>query len=104
MGLVDTSVCSFCRNEDETIIHLFSQCHFILNLWAQIKVYFSRSFNLPDITPQSAFLGFYNIDENKIIFNQLLLLFKIVIYKSREHRTCNLNKFINKVKQIKHKT
>jgi len=101
MGLVGTSVCSFCQSEDETILHLYSQCHFVIDLWMQLKVYFSRGLILPDITPQSAFLGFYDIDENKIIINQILLLFKMVIYKSREYRTCNLNKFINKVKQIK---
>ena len=53
------------------------------------------------MTPQSAFLFFYSINENKIIINQVLLTFKIAIYKSREAGYCNLQKIINKLKQTK---
>ena len=65
------------------------------------KIIFSRRFILPPLTPQSAFLGFYSIYENKNIINQVLLTFKIVIYKSREIGFCNLLKIINKLKQTK---
>ena len=58
MQLVDNSKCSFCNIEDETIVHIFSQCSVTNDLWLQIKSYFSRFFSLPEVTPQSAFLVF----------------------------------------------
>ena len=54
------------------------------------------------MTPQSAFLGFYDATDEKIIINQILITFKIVIiYKSRDSGYCNLLKIINKIKQTK---
>ena len=40
MQLVDSSTCSFCRTEDETIVHLFSQCRVTTNLLLEIKLFF----------------------------------------------------------------
>ena len=101
MHISETNLCPFCQREDETIVHLFSQCNTILNLWTQIKSFFSRYISLPSLTPQSAFLGFFDDSNNKIIMNQILLTFKIVIYKSRDSGYCNLLKIINKIKQTK---
>ena len=101
MQLVDNSKCSFCNIEDETIVHLFSQCIVTNDLWSQIKSYFSRFLTLPEVTPQSAFLGFLDVDEHELIINQILLTYKMVIYKSRESGSCNFIKFLNKIKQIK---
>ena len=101
MQISATSLCSFCHTDHETIMHLYSQCPIILNIWSQLKSYFSGTLILPPLTPQSAFLGFHTINENKIIINQILLTFKIVIYKSREGGFCNLLKIINKLKKTK---
>ena len=101
MHLVESSTCSFCHTEEETIVHLFSQCSVTTNLWSEIRTFFSSLIALPELTPQSAFLGFYNVEEHKIITNQILLTFKMVIYKSRDSGACNFNKFLNKIKQIK---
>ena len=101
MQISATSFCSFCHTDHETILHLYSQCPIVLNLWSQVKSYFSRTLILPPLTPQSAFLGFFSIHEKKMIINQILLTFKIVIYKSREAGICNLLKIINKIKQTK---
>ena len=56
---------------------------------------------LPDLTPQSAFLGFPNLEELKVIINHILLIFKIVIYKSRDKRYCSINYVLNKISLIK---
>ena len=74
MHLVESSTCSFCHTEDETIVHLFSQCSVTTNLWLEIRTFFSSLIALPEVTPQSAFLGFYNVEEHTIIINQILLL------------------------------
>ena len=101
MHLADTSLCSFCNVEEETIAHLYSRCTVTINIWSQLRIFFSRNIDLPLLTPQSAFLGFYYINDNKFIINQILLTFKIVIYKAREMGSCNMFRIINKLKQIK---
>ena len=101
MQISETSLCSFCQREDETIIHLFAQCNIVINLWSQLKSFFSSYISLPPLTPQSAFLGFYDATNKKIIINHILSTYKLVIYKSRNSEYCNLLKIINKIKQTK---
>ena len=101
MHLTDTSLCSFCNVEEETIAHLYSRCTVTINIWSQLRIFFLSNLELPLLTPQSAFLGFYYINDNKFIINQILLTFKIVIYKAREMGSCNMFRIINKLKQIK---
>lgn len=101
MGLADSSECPFCHDEDETVLHLFSECRSTLSLWSQLNAYFSNNLELPNLTPQSAFFGFCTISENKMILNQILITFKITIYKSRDDGSCNIFKIISKIKLIK---
>ena len=103
MGKHDTPLCSFCGGVDETIIHLFARCRVICNLWREIQVHYQDRIALPDLTPQSAFLGFPNLEELKVIINHILLIFKIAIYmyKSRDRRYCSINYVLNKISLIK---
>ena len=60
---------------------------------------------IPDITPQSAFLGFYQLTENKIIINHILLIFKIMLFRSRTKQNSSLQEFfinLNRVKTIEY--
>ena len=47
--------CSFCWQE-ETIIHLFSECLCAQNIWNQTHILFSSYITIPDVPPPSAFL------------------------------------------------
>ena len=47
------------------------------------------------------FLGLALSQIKKVIFNQILLTFKITIYKSRDSGSCNIKKIISKIKLIK---
>ena len=78
MKLINTSLCYFSNDAEETPIHLFYECQTIVSLWCSIQRYFITNLIIPDLTPPSAILGFYDIDENKIIINQILLTFKMV--------------------------
>ena len=65
--LSDTKLCSFCNQEDETIIHLFANCSKIKTLWNSLKEFFKDTFNLPSLTPQSAIFGFLQTDQELFI-------------------------------------
>ena len=98
MGLTENPKCSFCKSYNENIYHLFYECSFSKNLWRKIKSHF-RELNFPELSPESAFLGFVNIEDTLV--NLILIIFKITLYKSRQRGTSNLNQIISKVRSFK---
>ena len=71
MGILNNSLCSFCNEVDESPIHMFSECHIVIQIWRDVQFHFVNVLNLPDLTPQSAFLGFMTFMTDvllKIIF------------------------------------
>ena len=99
MQIVDTPACSLCHNVDETTSHIFSECPVTQNLWNQIKNIFAPHLIFDDLIPQSALLGFLNVDDDHIIKNHILLIFKFCIYKYRE-KTLNVHIILQKIKSI----
>ena len=86
--LSDTKLCSFCNQQDETVIHLFANCSKSKTLWNSLKEFFKDTINLPSLTPQSAIFGFLQTDQELfLIINYLLLLFKYYLYVSRCSKT-----------------
>ena len=78
------SLCSLCENANETAVHLFCECTVTSNLWYGIIDFFRPSILLDPLTPLSALLGFYDLnDEMYLLKNHILLLFKYCIYKNR---------------------
>ena len=81
MGLVETPLCSFCKENDETLIHLFGWCPVTRNLWNRFKEWLSTAISLPELSLQSALLGVVTeigSDSNMTnIFMNHLMLFSI---------------------------
>ena len=85
-GISETSQCSFCNQNNETIEHLFCHCFVAKALWNDLNTFFENHLSLYDLTPQAAFFGFTEKDlDNTILQNHLLLVFKIYLYKSRPY-------------------
>ena len=101
MNLVVSSLCPYCKTVDETPIHLFAECSYVGGLWGQLQNFFEDYIHLGEITPQSAILGWQNEEVLGIIKNQILLIFKMVVYKYRDVGFCSLDMFINKLRMIK---
>ena len=66
-------------------------------VWADLKQ--KISLDLPDLTPKSAFFGFYENDS--MIVNHIHIIFRLAIYNNRDKGSCNVNYVINKILQIK---
>ena len=98
MGLTENPKCSFCKNFNENIYHLYYECIYTKNLWRKIKIHF-RELNLPDLSPESAFLGFQNVEDTLI--NLVYIIFKITLYKNRQRGNSNINQIISKVRSFK---
>ena len=89
-GIVLRSFCSFCNSEEETPFHIFHGCTHTQNLWNQLQTYVSENLVITCLTPQSAMFDFTDTQqENCVIINHLLLIFKFNVYKSRHLKTLN---------------
>ena len=100
MGLSESSMCSYCNNTEDTVVHLYSECQYVVGLWARIQAFFVNSLILPDLSPQSAFLGFQKIEDSQISKNLILLIFKIVLFKDKELKNCSFERFLCSLKMI----
>ena len=98
MRLVNSPLCSYCHLENETIVHLFSDCHVIKLLWNDLNAAYPN-IELPSLTPKSAYFGFHPLKDSLI--NHIHLIFRIAVYKNRESETCSISYIKNKINSIK---
>ena len=105
-GIAPSPLCSFCLASEETPDHLFSRCIITTSLWSELKLFFGGTIDLPDLIPQTAILGYLNIDNDSIMINHQLLICKQYLYKSRSKgypSIINLLGRIRKFRQIEMK-
>ena len=100
---VDSLLCSYCNEEEETPLHLFHSCLKTKQLWNKLRQYFSQFINIPHSTPQSSILGIFDNNQHSELINNLLLIFKFYIYSARNTKLLNFDNLkitIKKIKQI----
>ena len=59
-GKSPSSLCSFCKQANETILHLFYECNITKELWNRLDLFFNDCFHLPQLLPQTVFFGLFN--------------------------------------------
>ena len=100
-GKAPSPLCSFCKLDDETILHLFYECNFTKELWNRLNIFFNDSLHLPHLSPQTAYFGFPNTYSNCLLLeNHILLLFKNYLYNSRTQGIITISKFIRIVAKV----
>ena len=62
MKIVESPLCHFCREQNETPIHLFYNCKVTLDCWTNLQAWLRLILNLPDLTPENALLGKLEVD------------------------------------------
>ena len=107
-GIKSFSLCSFCNLYDETPFHIFYECDRVKFLWSELVQCFQNTLILPTLTPQTAILGILDsvsnnsfFENNKILINHILLIFKLYVYKSREKKFININNLIAEIRKVK---
>ena len=98
-----SSLCSFCKEKDETIFYLYFYCPNYINLWNQLNFYRAEDLTLPAQTVQAAVFAFSEKDytENVILYNRLFLIFKLYVYRFREKGLLNVMSLVNQIMKIK---
>ena len=103
---VPSPLCYFCNSADETALHIFYTGNITERLWNELQYFVSQYLYISEITPQSAFFGFFNIgnqQNNFLLINHFLLLFKYYLCMSRENgAVCftRLELYLIKIKTI----
>ena len=80
-------LCSFCKEEPESPIHLFHSCTKTNFLWTQLQYSFQNILIIPPITPKNAFFGFSDHKVNCYLINHILRIFNYHICKTRENES-----------------
>ena len=100
-GISETSQCSFCNQNNETIEHLFRHCLVAKALLNDLNNFFENHLSLYDLTPQATFFGFTEKDlDDTILQNHLLLVLKTYLYKSRSYGFVCLKPLLLEIKKI----
>ena len=95
-----TPLCTLCNTTNETPVHFFCECDVTYNLWCELVNFLNPSLQFNHLTPQNALLGFLDkSDDDFIIKNHLLLIFKYVIYKNRSN-PLNIHIILHKLKTV----
>lgn len=80
--------CAFCKNFNETLLHLFCHCNAVVRLWSEVEraaVRSGLSINLEDknIILNEDVAGGNLSDSRKNLLCQIVLLFKFYIYRTK---------------------
>ena len=81
IGIQNDSSCSFCKEEEETIIHLFCDCEVVKNFYNNFEnMIYEKVSVLLNFTKTEILFGRKGSGQ---IQNLLILLFKYYIYRQR---------------------
>ena len=102
-GVSETPLCSFCHTKEETKFHIFFESCETQSLWEELRKYFHDDFSLPILSPQTALFGFLDFSEHEdlFLFNHILLVFKLYLYKTREEKTLHLKMLLMNIADVK---
>ena len=99
----NTSMRSFYHSYGETIKHVFLECICVKQLWNYLKLFLTNDISLPILTLQTAIFGFINRTEGNVskVKKYILLIFELLVYKSRERGSLELSRLIYEIKKVK---
>ena len=100
LSKVQTSNCSFCGSEWETLIHLFCLCKITQRFWGELKIWLQMRQIDISLEPHSIILGQNYINPNNTIeFVNLVAKYYIFCCKVQD-RLPSLNGFVEKLKYL----
>ena len=88
-GLKETELCTFCKNDRETILHLFSDCIHVQSFWTTIRHFLEIKCSITlDPEPFLNILGIQDLQNNLFYeLNFLLLISRYFIYMCKLRET-----------------
>ena len=82
MGIVSSSMCTFCGKFEESLEHLFIHCEITSSFWLSVTEWLKNYFiNLHNLSATNKTFGFFRKDF--ILINHIIILCKQVIFQCR---------------------
>ena len=94
--------CNFCKEETESITHLFIECNFVKSFWTNLKRNLQCNLGVDlNINPSDIIFGILGTNNKKSLINLVFLAAKIFSFKaSRSNGQLSQQTFGNYVKEI----
>ena len=81
MKIKDDAICRLCNNQDETLIHVFTQCLKISPLWDNLSIWIRNKLNiLINFTETDIILGYLHNNNFAFPLNTIILVTKSYIF------------------------
>lgn len=77
-GIEENPLCTFCKQHQEKLTHLFWNCEHTTRLWNKVNETYCKVLEVPNITMEQAFLGL----ENKLLCS-IVFAVKQYIYQCK---------------------
>ena len=102
MKLKNDNLCTFCRQQVETIEHLFARCQYSVEFWEQVHDFLTENKIGPINSPFSLQEIMFGCTEKSDLINKLIIAAKKHIYfrKCKEMRP-NFDDWLKYVKRLK---
>ena len=94
----DSSACSFCKSEEESLQHLFIECKYVKPIWNDLQIFMNESFR----DDEKLFGKYEHIDDNAYdLDSHITIITKQSIHDSRiRHSLPSFNEVKNKIIEI----
>ena len=103
LDITSDNLCTFCREEPETLIHLFCDCKIVDAFWNDVFDWILARFriNVPSNNFHKLF-GFHTQYANNPLVNHMLLVARFLIYRCKHSNTTpNMPQYFNAITSTK---
>ena len=102
LGIVESPKCDFCQDEAESIEHLLFSCTISSEFWKHVLSWLrDNNIYMGILTETDLIFGKFDVKEDVILINHILLLGKYYIYSRKcQHSKPSLRGFIARIERI----
>lgn len=102
IGLANSPLCTFCKQESESLEHLLIICSCTKSFWSDFVTWSNQlNISLRDLSDSDILFGFWQRKEDYLFINHMLVLAKQHIYECRNKCTYpSFTIFLNKVSYV----
>ena len=104
MSITTDNNCRLCNRFEETIEHIFINCHHAIQLWININSWLNKNCNIPvNLDKITILMGYQLINNIQIPINTIIITAKNYLFQMAKNNSIPLfNVFLMKLKNVYH--
>ena len=84
MKIVESELCTFCKQEEETPEHIFTECQHVCNFWEEFLKWWHTKFDINlQLKEEDILFGVFVGSSHRLLLNQCMIVAKQMIYACR---------------------